>query len=100
MPRGDFLGAQGIQRLGNPHQYNGTSSPRSDAIDFLGVVGVLRDFSKKPNDLRTAYEIVKKRRNNLPKRLILEKSCKMAEGRVKLMDQLLIEFDYETFGIF
>ena len=24
----------------------------ADALDFLGAVGVLRDFSKKPNDLR------------------------------------------------
>ena len=34
----------------------------ADALDFLGAVGVLRDFSKNPRDLRAAFEQVKKRR--------------------------------------
>lgn len=38
----------------------------ADALDFLGVVGMLRDFSKKPSDLRKAYETVKGRKEKLP----------------------------------
>ncbi len=34
----------------------------ADALDFLGVVGVLRDFSKNAKDLRKACAITRKRR--------------------------------------
>ncbi|KUO76381.1 MAG: hypothetical protein APF77_06695 [Clostridia bacterium BRH_c25] len=72
----------------------------ADALDFLGVVGVLRDFSKKPNDLRKAYETVKVRRDKLPQRIILPKALEIAEKRVILMDELLKEFEQETYGQF
>lgn len=72
----------------------------ADALDFLGAVGVLRDFSKKPNDLRKAYETVKSRRDKLPKRLLLPKTIEIAEKRVKLMNELLKEFEQETYGQF
>jgi uncharacterized protein len=38
----------------------------ADALDFLGVVGVLRDFAKKPKDLRKAFEVVQSRKAKLP----------------------------------
>jgi HD superfamily phosphodiesterase len=72
----------------------------ADALDFLGVVGVLRDFAKKPKDLRKAYETVKGRRDKLPKRLLLPKALEIAEKRVKLMDELLKEFEEESYGLF
>ncbi len=31
----------------------------ADALDFLGVVGVLRDFSKNPKNMRKAYEVTR-----------------------------------------
>lgn len=72
----------------------------ADALDFLGVVGVLRDFSKKPSDLRKAYETVKSRRDILPHKLLLKKSLDIAQKRVSFMDELLTEFEHETFGMF
>jgi len=72
----------------------------ADALDFLGVLGVLRDFAKNPKDLRKAYETVKGRRDKLPKRLLLPKALEIAEKRVKLMDELLKEFEEESYGLF
>jgi uncharacterized protein len=72
----------------------------ADALDFPGVVGVLRDFSKNPRDLRKAYEIVKKRRDTLPAKLILEESKEIAAQRLKRMDDLLLAFEEDTFGCF
>lgn len=72
----------------------------ADALDFLGVVGILRDFSKKPSDLRGAYETVIKRKSRLPGILCLKKSQEIAENRVKLMEDFLKEFEKETFGYF
>ncbi len=72
----------------------------ADALDFLGVVGILRDFSKKPSDLRKAYETAKTRREKLPGMLCLPKSKVIAAERVKIMDAMLAAFEEETFGCF
>ena len=72
----------------------------ADVLDFLGVVGILRDFSKKPKDLRLGYETTKKRRERLPKTLFLEKSKELAEARTRQMDKFLAIFETDSFGCF
>ncbi len=72
----------------------------ADALDFLGVVGVLRDFSKKPGDLRKAYETVQSRMVKLRQSLCLEASKALAARRIERMQELLAHFEEETFGYF
>ena len=72
----------------------------ADALDFLGVVGILRDFAKKPKAMREAYDTSKKRRERLPAMLCLEKSHQIATRRVQEMDQFLERFEEETFDCF
>lgn len=72
----------------------------ADALDFLGVVGVLRDFSKKPRVMREAYETTRRRRAALPGLLCLEKSRELAAHRIREMDELLASFEEETFMCF
>ena len=72
----------------------------ADVLDFLGVVGILRDFSKSPKDLRKGYETTKKRREKLPKTLHLEKSKELAEARIRQMDKFLAIFETDSFGCF
>lgn len=72
----------------------------ADALDFLGAVGVLRDFSKNPRDLRAAFEQVRKRREKVPGMLQLERAKALGAERVKKMDELLDEFEAESFGCF
>ena len=72
----------------------------ADALDFLGVVGVLRDFSKNPKDLRKAYEITRKRRESLPGLLTLRKAREMAEVRVRQMDALLSSLEEDSWGCY
>jgi uncharacterized protein len=72
----------------------------ADALDFLGVVGVLRDFSKNPRDLRKGYEAAKKRRATLPAMLCLEKSRDLARQRIQHMDELLARFEADSWGYF
>jgi uncharacterized protein len=72
----------------------------ADALDFLGVVGILRYFSKKPSDLRKAYETTKGRKDKLPGLLCLPKSKEIARQRVRLMEEMLAAFEEETFGCF
>jgi uncharacterized protein len=72
----------------------------ADVLDFLGVVGVLRDFSKNPKNLRKGYETSQKRREKLPRTLFLEKSKELAETRTRQMEKFLVIFETDSFGCF
>jgi uncharacterized protein len=72
----------------------------ADALDFLGVVGVLRDFSKNPQDLRKAYAASKKRHDGLAGIFYFEAAKAMAAERIKEMEAMLSAFEQETFGYF
>ncbi len=72
----------------------------ADGLDFLGVVGVLRDFSKNPRNLRAAYQNVLARRAKVPAQLCLEKSKQIAGVRLRQMDELLERFAADSFGCF
>ena len=72
----------------------------ADALDFLGVIGVLRDISKNPRELRKGYEATRRRREKLPSMLCLKRSKEIAAERVKQMDELLAAFEADTFGCF
>jgi uncharacterized protein len=72
----------------------------ADALDFLGVVGVLRDVSKNAKDLRQAYNISRKRRTKLPGMLCLAKSKEIAVQRLADMDDLFAKFEADAFGCF
>jgi HD superfamily phosphodiesterase len=72
----------------------------ADALDFLGVVGVLRDFSKKPGDLRKAYEVVQSRKEKLRLSICLESSKVIAAQRLESMERVLLTFEEESFGYF
>lgn len=72
----------------------------ADVLDFLGAVGVARDFSKSARDLRTGYEAVLKRRNELPQTLFLERSAELALPRLREMDDFLAAFAEGSFGHF
>jgi uncharacterized protein len=70
----------------------------ADGLDFLGVVGVLRDFAKSPKDMKKAFETTKKRRKNIPNQLLLQKSREIAAKRIDEMDALFSSFQEETQG--
>ena len=72
----------------------------ADALDFLGVVGVLRDFAKNPKDMKKAFESTKKRRKTIPQQLLLQESRELAVRRIEEMDALLSTFEEETHGYF
>ncbi len=72
----------------------------ADALDFLGVVGILRDFSKQSKNLRKAYETVKARRAKLPGLLRLPRSQAIAAERLREMDEFLAAFEADSFGCF
>ena len=72
----------------------------ADALDFLGVVGVLREFSKQPKDMRKAYDTVCRRKEQLLKVICLEKTREVAVQRLQETEALLASFEAESFGYF
>ncbi len=72
----------------------------ADALDFLGVVGVLRVFAKKPRNLKDACATARKRMSQLPNQLCLERSRAIAEMRIQEMSWLLDRFEEESFQLY
>jgi uncharacterized protein len=72
----------------------------ADVLDFLGAVGILRDFSKNPRNLRKGYEAAVRRREQLPETLFLPAARELAEPRLREMDIFLAAFEKGSFGCF
>jgi uncharacterized protein len=72
----------------------------ADGLDFLGAIGILRDFSKTPRELRKAYQSVLKRRDQVPPLLCLPKSKELAAGHLQQMEAFLKAFEESSFGLF
>jgi uncharacterized protein len=72
----------------------------ADVLDFLGTVGILRDFSKNARDLRGGYDAALKRRASLPQTLFLPESAGPARQRLRDMDAFLAAFEADSFGHF
>ncbi len=72
----------------------------ADALDFLGVIGALRDFVKKPKDLRGGYNSVVARKEKAMQVICLEKSKAIAAQRLQETEALLAALMSESFGHF
>lgn len=89
--------------------HHGSSEQRSieskllsdaDAIDFLGVIGILREFSTKPREMRKAFESAKSRMEKNKKVICFERSKQIVEQRIERAERMLLEFEEESFGFF
>lgn len=69
----------------------------ADMLEFLGVIGIVRDFSRRSNDLRAAYELVLSRRADIAGRLTLPRAQAIAEQRIASMDRMLELLKEESF---
>ena len=72
----------------------------ADALDFLGVVGVLRNFSMNPREMRKAYDETRRRQDKMMGVIFLEKAKAIAADRDRAMRDLLRQFETETSGCF
>lgn len=72
----------------------------ADVLDFLGVIGILRDFAKKPKAMREAFDISLKRMQTLPDHLCLEKSRLIASQRIREMEHIYEILLAESFNYY
>jgi uncharacterized protein len=82
----------------------------ADALDSLGVLGVVKEFAMIPAQLkgdyaipgefglREAFERARIRRDNLPGVLRLEKSRELAAARIAEMDRIFELIEHDSFG--
>jgi uncharacterized protein len=89
------------------HDYRDQRSVRSnealllreaDFLEFLGIIGVAREFARGPKDLRQCYKRVQGREAGIRDRLTLPTAKALAEQRLSEMDQFLNVLTEESFG--
>jgi len=72
----------------------------ADGIDFIGIIGVIRNFSTRPNELKKAYNSSKARLQTVLDNICLKESRSIIDIRIERMTTFFNQFDEESFGIF
>ena len=110
LPRLDLTPAQKTVLLETIelHDYRDTRPTQSnealllreaDMLEFLGVIGMARDFARGPRDVKTCYRRVLDRRYGIEGRLTLPRAQEIAQVRFQRMEQSLQWLQEESFGI-
>ena len=72
----------------------------ADMLDMLGLIGILREFSWGPKDIKIPLERVQSCMQTIPNRLSLPTAQVIARQRLARMDQALHWFKEESFEDF
>jgi HD superfamily phosphodiesterase len=70
----------------------------ADMLEFLGMIGMARDFARGPRDLQACYRRVLDRRYGIEGRLTLPRAQEIAQVRFERMEQSLQWLLEESFG--
>lgn len=71
----------------------------ADYLDFLGIIGIARDFAKGPRNLQKCVAAVKKRMKLLHE-LTLPKAIEIGRERLAEMNDFLERLECESFGYY
>lgn len=72
----------------------------ADFLDFLGIIGIAREFARGPKDIKECYKHVIARRDAVINKLVLPKSKMIAKTRISRMNEFLELLKKESFGYF
>jgi len=72
----------------------------ADGLDFLGIVGILRDFSTKDREMKNSIISVKNRIEKIPSILFFNSSKELAKKKIQDMYNMLNLFEEESFGLY
>jgi uncharacterized protein len=90
------------------HDYRDLRPPQSnealllreaDMLEFLGVIGMARDFARGPKDVGVCTRRILDRREGIHGRFTLPRAQEIAQVRLERMDQCLLWLREESFGI-
>ena len=89
------------------HDYRDPRSPQSnealllreaDMLEFLGMIGMAREFARGPKDLATCYKRILSRRYGVQGRFTIPAAKEIAQVRLERMEGTLAWLLEESFG--
>jgi HD superfamily phosphodiesterase len=90
------------------HDYRDTRPTKSnealllreaDMLEFLGTIGMARDFARGPKNVETCYKRILSRRNEIQGRFSLPQAREIASIRLQRMETSLAWLLEESFGV-
>lgn len=70
----------------------------ADMLEFLGMIGMARDFARGPRNVETCYKRILSHRDNIQGRFTIPSAQDIAEVRFERMKQCLSWLKEESFG--
>lgn len=70
----------------------------ADFLDFLGVIGIAREFAKGPKNIQKSYQQILKRRDEIKDRFTIPSARLIAVARLARMDDFFKALLDESFG--
>jgi uncharacterized protein len=70
----------------------------ADFLDFLGVIGIAREFAKGPKNIKKSYQQILKRREEIKDRFTIPQARLIAEERLARMNDFFQALLEESFG--
>jgi uncharacterized protein len=71
----------------------------ADMLEFLGMIGMARDFARGPRNVETCYKRILSRRNEIQGRFTLPRAQEIASIRIQRMETSLEWLLEESFGV-
>lgn len=72
----------------------------ADGIDYIGAIGVIREFSTKPRELRKAFESSQARMERIRQSICIDESKEIAKERMEIMKLIFHHLGKETGNVF
>jgi uncharacterized protein len=70
----------------------------ADMLEFLGLIGMARDFARGPRNVETCYKRILSRRTEIQDRFTLPGAQEIAQIRLERMEKSLQWLNEESFG--
>jgi len=71
----------------------------ADMLEFLGMIGMARDFARGPRDIETCTKRIMDRQADIRDRFTIRSARENAKARLERMDQCLRWLEEESFGV-
>lgn len=71
----------------------------ADMLEFLGMMGMAREFARGPKNVETCYKRILSRRTAIQGRFTLPRAQEIARIRLERMEQCLGWLNEESFGV-